>query len=471
MIGIIPAAGRGTRAYPYTKGIPKGMIDVAGRPNLERVVAVLRDKLRVSRIVIILGAFGEQIRAHFGDGSSVGVPITYVENNDVERGLGYSLLLARSHVDDYACVMLSDECYVNSNHEDLLRTDYRRYLATCAVQSVDAPELIERNYAVYVEHGRVRSISEKPTRTNGALLGVGTFVVSPTFFEHLDNAVTANDGRRTDPVSVLGALCANGAAVAAFEVRGLYVNINDRDALNLAANAVRSVEFDRSTLGLALLMKGDADDTRRTLNEFVGLGRFHQVVLVHPPHMAPPQTPPGVETVRAHSSRYGDVMRAGFDALSTDILFSAHSDGSCRPRDVPKFLEYLKEADAVVGTRTTRQLVEQGTNMRGVIRLAQIVLAKLLEVVWWGYEPRFTDVGCSYRALWRSTYLLVQDNLRSSGPEYSVEMFLEVLRCRKRIIEIPVSFAVRRKGVKEADQTAATFLAIASMIVCRRFAA
>ena len=164
-------------------------------------------------------------------------------------------------------------------------------------------------------------------------------------------------------------------------------------------------------------------------------------------------------------------MRTGLDAVSTDIIVCAHSDGSCRPRDVPKLLEYLKESDVVVGTRTTRQLIEQGTNMRGIIRVAHIALAKLLEVVWWGYEPRFTDLGCTYRAIWRSSYDLIRGNLRTSGPEYSVEMFLETLRCRRRIIEIPVSFAVRRKRVKEPDQTLRTFLSILTLIVRRRFEA
>jgi dTDP-glucose pyrophosphorylase len=446
------------------------MIEVAGRPNLERVVAIMRDQMRVSRIVIVIGAFGDQIRTYFGDGSAVGVPISYVENDAIERGLGYSLLLARSHVDDHACVMLSDECYVDTNHHELLATDYRSCLATCAVQVTDAAEVIERNYAVYVEQGLVRHVVEKPSRTSGALLGLGTFIVSPEFFEHLHVAVAAEGGRGADPVTVIDRLCAAGGRVAAFELRGLYVNINDRDVLNMAANVVRSQEFDAFTVGLALLTKGTAEDTRRSLNEFRATGHFHQIVLVRP-GPGHPDVPGGVATVESASARYGDVMRAGFEALSTDILVCALSDGSCRPRDVPKFLEYLKEADAVVGTRTTRQLVEQGTNMRGVIRFAHIILAKLLELVWWGYEPRFTDVGCTYRALWKSTYRLIRDNLHTSGPEYSVEMFLEVLRCRRRIIEIPVNFAVRRKGVREPDQTLHTFWAILALIIRRRFEA
>jgi len=467
MIGVIPAAGRGTRAYPYSKGIPKGMIDVAGTPNIERVVAVMRDKLRVTRVVIIVGTYGDQIREHFGDGTRVGVPIAYVENDAVERGLGYSLLLSRPYADDYVCVILADECYVDSNHEDLLATDYRSCLATCAVQATDARELIEANYAVYVDDGLVRRMVEKPRGTDGALLGLGTFVLSPRFYEHLAAAVAS--GQRSDPVSVMGQLCEAGERVAAFHLGGLYVNINDRDALNRASIAARAHGFDDRTLGLALTMKGSDEDTVRSIEEFRALGRFHQMVLVVPPGRDLPGAGPAVECVRAPSARYGDMMRAGFEALSADILICAQSDGSCRPRDVPKFLEYLKESDFVVGTRTTRQMVEQGTNMRGIIRVAHIVLAKFLDLVWWAYEPRFTDLGCSYRAIWRSSYRLIRDHLRTSGPEYSVEMFLETLKCRKRLIEIPVNFTVRKKGVKEPDQTLRTFASILTLIVRRRF--
>ena len=469
MIGIIPAAGRGTRAHPYIHGTPKGMVDVGGRPNLARTIEIMRDKLRVTQIVVVVGPFGDHIREYFGDGARVGVPMVFVENDAIERGLGYSLLLARPYVDDYVCVMLSDECYVDSNHEDMLATEYRSVLATCAVQGGDAPEVIERNYAVYAEGGLVRRIVEKPKRTKGALLGLGTFLLSPQFFDHLDAAVNSDNRRPSDPVSVLGRLCANGARIASFQLQGLYVNINDRDALNLARSTVRSHNFDAQSLGLALLMKGTVQDALRSVDEFLALDRFRQIVLVLPPDGRHPNTPDGVECVTAPSSAYGDVMRTGLDAVSTDIIVCAHADGSCRPDDVSKLLEYLKESDLVAGTRTTRQLIAQGTNMRGLVRIAHILLAKLLEVVWWGYEPRFTDLGCTYRAIWRSSYDLIRGNLRTSGPEYSVEMFLETLRCQRRVIEIPVHFAVRRRGVREPDQTLRTFFSILALIVRRRF--
>ena len=46
LVGVIPAAGRGTRAYPYTRGIPKCMLEVDGRPtpDLDSFIAAVRGR-------------------------------------------------------------------------------------------------------------------------------------------------------------------------------------------------------------------------------------------------------------------------------------------------------------------------------------------------------------------------------------------------------------------------------------------
>jgi NDP-sugar pyrophosphorylase family protein len=469
MVGVIPAAGHGTRAYPYTRGVPKAMLEVAGEPNLEDVIRIMRDQLRIREIVIVIGAYGDMITRYFGDGSRFGVNIQYVENDAVELGLSYSILLARPHVNDVFCVMLGDERYVGSNHEILLETDSRDRLATCAVMRTKEIERIEKNYGVWIDAGGgIQRLVEKPHAPEGALLGVGTFLFHPDVFDHLEAALSAPaDG--ADPVSVLEHLRGAGHAIAACELDGLYVNINDRDDLNLAANLVRRVSFEERSVGLVLLEKGTVDDTRRTIEEFRAVERFVEIILVTAPESAIEEELP-VRRVEAASPEYGDMQRAGFDAATTDIIVTAQSDGSASPQDVPKFLEYLKDADLVVGTRTTRQLIQQGTNMRGVVRLAHVLLAKLLELVWWSYEPRFTDLGCAYRAIWSSTYRLVAPCLDSRGPEYAIELLLETLRCRKQLIEIPVNFRIRRPNLKEKDQTLRTFWRIVSIIIQRRLA-
>lgn len=468
MIGVIPSAGKGTRAYPYTKGIPKGMLEVGGEPNLARVIRIMRDQLQIVDIVLIIGRFGHAIRDYFGDGSRFGVRLTYVENDAVDRGLSYSLLLSKPHVDDHFCVILSDECYVGTNHHELLALPYRDHLATCAVAATSATETICENYAVSVSNGRVTRIVEKPAEAGDALLGMGTWVFSPEIYGHLEAALASPAEGPSDPVSVLGRLCARGVAIAPFHLRGAYVNINRRDHLNLANNLVRSLAFEQRSAALVALAKGSIDVTQRVVDEFRALGRFSRIVVVTPPEGA---APADVEHVRAPSSAYGAMMTAGLDrAASADIMFTVLADGSFSPADVPKFLEYLKDADLVVGTRTSRQLVHQGTNMRGVVRIAHVLLGRLIDAVWWGFEPRFTDVGCAYRALWAASYRLIRPKLVANGPEYFVEMVLETLKCRRRVIEIPVNFRLRRPGMREREQTLRTFVTVAWCIIARRFA-
>jgi NDP-sugar pyrophosphorylase family protein len=470
LVGVIPAAGRGTRAYPYTRGLPKGMLEIDGEPIIARILAIFRDQMGIREIVIVVGEHGETIRKRFAGGSSLGVHITYVQNDEVDRGLSYSLLLARPHVGENFCVILSDECYLDSNHGEILSLPYQEALAVCAVTETDDAERVRKNYGVEVEKGMVRRLIEKPRSPGVALLGLGTFLFHKRIFDYLDRALARTDREPNDLVSVISQACSEGERVLPFHLRGYYVNVNNRDELNLANNLARSRRFEQRSLALAVIQRGSADRIAGVLQEFRRLGRFSNIALVLPPGTDCAPGAAGVaDVVIAASDRYGDMMRAGLDAARGDILFTVYGDGTFSARDVPKFLEYLKEADLVVGTRTTRQLIHQGSNMRGIVRLAHVSLAKFLELVWWGYEPRFTDVGCTYRALWASTYRLIRPRLKAAGPEFSVEMLLETLRCHKRLIEIPVNFQVSRKGVKERDQNPGTFFAMVALILKRRF--
>jgi len=151
-----------------------------------------------------------------------------------------------------------------------------------------------------------------------------------------------------------------------------------------------------------------------------------------------------VETVRLHG--YGDTIRWGLDHAVGDVLVVTEADFSFRARDLGKLLEYLKDADMVVGTRTTRELIEQGTNMRGPVRWGNIAVAKLVELLWWDRQPRFTDVGCTFRALWRQSYERMRPLLHGTGPELSPEMMVAALEARLRVIEVPVSYHTRIAG-------------------------
>ena len=118
-------------------------------------------------------------------------------------------------------------------------------------------------------------------------------------------------------------------------------------------------------------------------------------------------------------------------------------DASFTADDLPKILAYMRDADMVIGTRTTKQMIEQGANMDAFLRWGNVLAAKVLQFLWIRQEPRFTDLGCIYRAIWRDTYDIIRPNLSGVGPEFSPEMMVEVLRAERKIIEIPVTYRPR----------------------------
>src|SRR5690606_3935357 len=170
-----------------------------------------------------------------------------------------------------------------------------------------------------------------------------------------------------------------------------------------------------------------------------------------------------------HVTGFGERMHYGLSRLRSDILVMTEADYSFPNRDVEKLLSYLKEADMVIGTRTTRQLIEQGSTMRGVVRFAHTALGALLELLWWTREGRFTDVGCTFRAIWRSAYEKIETGLDSKGPEFLDEMVIVSLNQRLRVLEIPVNYFNRSRSQNRHYRNAATFFRLLIFIIGKRF--
>lgn len=70
------AGGRGTRISELFPDIPKPLIPIQGIPVLEREILSLRDQ-GFTEIILTIGYMAEKIKSYFGDGSKLGVNISY----------------------------------------------------------------------------------------------------------------------------------------------------------------------------------------------------------------------------------------------------------------------------------------------------------------------------------------------------------------------------------------------------------
>lgn len=470
LYGLIPAAGKGTRARPYTSMIPKCMLDINGAPNILRNIAIMRDDLGIIDIFIVVGYLGEYIKNYLGDGSKYKVNIIYIENNELDKGLAYSILLARPFIDAHCVVILSDEYYINSNHRDILDTQFRQSMVTCAIMQVDDQELIKKNYAVDVEGERVVQLIEKPSLIRNDLLGLGTFVLSPQFFDSL--AAAFEGVEYVEFVSLINSLCREGKDIRAFQLQGNYININDRDSLNVANIYERNDKYKKSSISLLIYSEGYEQDAAFAVRRYKTLDFVDNFYFILPFENAiePMLETLDIEVIKCprEINQYGEMQKYALQHVAGDILIMSDADYSFPSRDVRKLLAYLREADMVIGTRTTRQLIEQGSNMKGIVRLANIQLAKLLEILWWNFEGRFTDTQCIFRAIWKQSFDLIQSDLKCKGGEFGTEMIIELLQKRRKIIEIPVNYQNRPGSAFRKYQNVRTFFSILFLMVSRK---
>jgi NDP-sugar pyrophosphorylase family protein len=449
--------------------LPKVLLPAAGKPLLTRQIELARDQLGVREVVLVIGHLADRVRDTYGDGGALGLTVRYVENPDVDGGLGTLLPAIEPHVAEPFFLLLGDELYLESNHADL-RNVSEPYTAVCAILPCDDLELVRRNYGVELSDGRVTALVEKPSALPSPWLGCGTYVLSPEIFRFARETPRSPRTGRLELTDVLDRAARHGGRVLPFRLSGRYLNVNTVEDLNLANFLCRSLDFAARSISLIIPTRNDAASIARVIEDFRPL--VHEIVV-----MDDCSTDGTADIARrlgavVHSQplRYGAALRAGMEMASGDILVLVDGNATFRAKDLGKLLEYLKDADMVIGTRTTRQMIEQGSNMSGWLRWGNLVVGKLIEALWWNLEPRFTDAGCTYRAIWRDAWRTIRPWLTRDDAAFSPEMMIEMLRAEGRVIEVPVSF-YRPRGEpprRSRWQTVRTGLTMVRLVLAKR---
>lgn len=184
VVGVILAAGKGTRLMPFSARHPKPLLPVLERPLIEYQLDALRS-VGVRRVVVVIGHLGAEIVRHLGDGSAHGVAIEYVEQ-EATLGIAHALARVEPHVDRPMLVLLGDIFFVHDDLGQMVRMLEAGAHAVLAVKEEPDIEAMRRNYvAIEDESGRVVRVVEKPRHPRGRLKGCGIYLFQPDFFDSL----------------------------------------------------------------------------------------------------------------------------------------------------------------------------------------------------------------------------------------------------------------------------------------------
>ena len=222
MKAVILVGGKATRLLPITSNTPKAMVPVLNTPFLEHVICHLR-RHSITEIILSIGNLAGPIQSYFGDGSRLGVEISYaIENTPL--GTAGGLKNAAGSLDE-AIVALNGDVFTDLDITALIDFHRReKARATIALTRVDDPT----HYGVIVTDagGRVSCFQEKPApgEARSNMINAGTYILEPEVLAAVPSGTQFSIEREVFPV-----LLDQGLPVYAYSNSAYWLDIGTHE--------------------------------------------------------------------------------------------------------------------------------------------------------------------------------------------------------------------------------------------------
>ncbi|MFE6662696.1 glucose-1-phosphate thymidylyltransferase [Streptomyces sp. NPDC057697] len=180
MKALVLSGGAGTRLRPITHTSAKQLVPVANKPVLFYGLEAIAEA-GITEVGIIVGDTAPEIREAVGDGSGLGIEVTYIPQ-DEPLGLAHAVLIARDFLGDDDFVMYLGDNFIVGGITGLVE-EFRADKPDAQILLTHVPDPTSFGVAELDADGRVAALEEKPKVPKSDLALVGVYLFTPAVHE------------------------------------------------------------------------------------------------------------------------------------------------------------------------------------------------------------------------------------------------------------------------------------------------
>jgi glucose-1-phosphate thymidylyltransferase len=254
MKGILLAGGSGTRLYPITKGVSKQLLPIYDKPMIYYPISVLMMAGIKDILIISTPDDLPNFKKLLGDGKSLGVSFSYVEQPSPD-GLAQAFILGEEFIgNDAVCLILGDNIFYGQGLDELIKSAKTQVeqekMATVFGYYVSDPE--RYGVAEFDDKGKVISIEEKPTEPKSNYAVVGLYFYTNDVIQIAKDIKPSKRGE-LEITTVNEVYLKRDALKVELMGRGYaWLDTGTHDSLNEASNFIQTIE-NRQGLKVACL--------------------------------------------------------------------------------------------------------------------------------------------------------------------------------------------------------------------------
>lgn len=206
--------GAGVRLKPLTDACPKPLLEITGKPILERIIERLIQQ-GFKRICLAVHYKAEMIQQYCGDGRKWGIAIEYLHEREQMGTAGAVGTLA--HQISKPTLVMNGDLVTEANFAEIV--NHHIQCQAAATMSVVPYELKVPYGVVDVEGHFVTGVREKPVLH--ALVNAGIYVIGP------DAAWMIPAGKPSDMPDLFNRLIAENRKTAAYVIKEQWTDVGD----------------------------------------------------------------------------------------------------------------------------------------------------------------------------------------------------------------------------------------------------